>query len=180
MDEPTVVVGTATKAHGVRGEVAILSRSDNPDRWAPGAIVLGDDGTAYTIASVRGHGARLFVRFEGIEDRTSADTLRGRGFVVPVSWLPELPPGEYWPHQLEGSRVVTESGRDLGTVIDVVANPANDLWVTAGDDGTEVLVPAIRDVVLDVDVASRRILVRDVPGLTAPDDDHVDGASGPG
>jgi 16S rRNA processing protein RimM len=171
VDEPTVVVGIATRAHGVRGEVAIRSHSDNPDRWAEGSTVLGDDGSPFTIASVRGTGGRLFVRFDGVEDRTGAEDLRGRTFVVPVSWLPPLPAGEYWPHQLEGAEVVTESGRAIGIVRDVVANPANDLWVTIDAGGTETLVPAIKEVVLEVDLDGNRVVVRDLPGLTVPDDE---------
>jgi 16S rRNA processing protein RimM len=170
VDEPTVVVGIATRAHGVRGEVAIQSRSDNPERWTAGAVVYGEDGAALTVEAVRGSGARLFVRFAGVGDRTAAEALRGRTFVVPVSWLPPLPDGEYWPHQLEGSSVTTESGRSLGTLTDVVANPANDLWVAVDPAGTETLVPAIREVVVEVDADAKRIVVRDVPGLTAPDD----------
>ena len=95
--------------------------------------------------------------------------MRGHVLVVPESWLPELPEGEYWPFQLEGCEVVTESGRSLGAVSEVIPNPANDLWVAVDDDGMETLVPAIRDVIVEVDVAGKRILVRDVPGLTAPD-----------
>jgi 16S rRNA processing protein RimM len=170
VQEPAVVVGIATKAHGIRGEVAIQRRTDNPDRWVEGAVVFDEDGTSYTVAGVRGGGARLVVRFAGVTDRTAAETLRGRSFVVPVSWLPALPQGEYWPHQLEGAEVVTESGRPLGTLTDVVPNPANDLWVTVDASGDETLVPAIRDVVVDVDVVAKRVVVRDVPGLTAPDD----------
>jgi 16S rRNA processing protein RimM len=170
VDEPTVVVGIATKAHGVRGEVVVQPRSDNPDRWSAGAVVFGEDGTRFTVDTVRGTGARLFVRFAGAADRTAAEALRGTTFVVPVSWLPALRDGEYWPHELEGSQVVTESGRVLGTLADVVPNPANDLWVAVDADGDETLVPAIREVVLEVDVDVKRILVRDVPGLTAPDE----------
>jgi 16S rRNA processing protein RimM len=89
--------------------------------------------------------------------------------VVPESWLPERPEGEYWPFQLVGSEVVTEDGRSLGTVSEVIPNPANDLWVAVDDDGGETLVPAISDVVVDVDVAAKRIVVRAVPGITAPE-----------
>jgi 16S rRNA processing protein RimM len=90
--------------------------------------------------------------------------------VVPVSWLPELAEGEFWPHELEGAEVVTESGRSLGAIADVVANPANDLWVALDAAGAETMIPAIREVVVEVDVVAKRVVVRDVPGLTAPDD----------
>jgi 16S rRNA processing protein RimM len=166
MSEPTVVVGEIAKAHGVRGEVVVAVRSDNPGRFAGGAVVYLEDGRPLTVESSRPHASRLLVRFEGVADRTAAEGLRGATLVVPISMLPELPSGEYWPHELEGCEVVTQTGRVLGRIADVVSNPANDLWVTVDDAGNETLVPAIRDVVVDVDVSRRRVLVRDVPGLT--------------
>jgi 16S rRNA processing protein RimM len=84
--------------------------------------------------------------------------------------LPDLPDGAWWPHQLVGCEVLTESGRSLGTLADVIHNPANDLWLVRDERGAEILVPALRDVLVDVDTAARRVVVRDVPGLTAPDD----------
>jgi 16S rRNA processing protein RimM len=168
MGEPTVVVGLITKAHGLRGEVAVQNRSDNPDRWTPGAQVLTEDGRTLTIEHTRG-GVRLLVRFAEIVDRTQAERLRGTLLVVPASWLPELPDGQYWPHQLEGCEVVTASGRSLGRITDVIANPANDLWVTVDDEGAETLIPAITEVVIEVDVGAERVTVREVPGLTAPE-----------
>ena len=110
------------------------------------------------------------MRFDGVRDRTHADSLRGRTFVVPVSWLPDLADDQYWPHELDGADVVTESGRSLGAIVDVIANPANDLWVARDQDGAETMIPAIRQVIVDVDVGAKRVIVRDVPGLTAPDD----------
>jgi 16S rRNA processing protein RimM len=168
MDEPTVVVGRITKAHGLRGEVAVQVFSDNPDRFAEGATVFLEGGQALTVTAARWTGARLLVAFEGVPDRTAAEALRGRSLVVPRSMLPELPDGEYWPHELIGCEVVTEAGRSIGRVTDVIENPANDLWSAVDDDGAETLIPAIRDVVVDVDVAAGRIVVRDLPGLTTP------------
>lgn len=170
MPEPTIVVGHVTKAHGIRGEVAVEVRSDNPDRFVEGATLFTDDGRSLTIERAHEHGARMLVKFAGVDDRTTGEALRGHVLVVPESWLPELPEGEYWPFQLEGCTVVTESGRALGAVSGVIPNPANDLWVAVGADGEETLVPAIRDVIVAVDIAAKRIVVRDVPGLTASEE----------
>ncbi len=170
-DEPTVVVGVVTKAHGLRGEVAVEIRSDNPERFRPGARVHTAEGRELTVATSHVHGARTLIRFEEVPDRDAADALRGTTLVVPASWLPELSDDEYWPSQLEGCEVITEAGRDLGTIRDVIANPANDLWVAVAPDGTETLIPAVKEVVVGVDIAAARILVRDVPGLTAPEGD---------
>jgi 16S rRNA processing protein RimM len=167
--EPAVVVGHVTKAHGIRGEVAVEVRSDNPDRFVDGASLFTHDGLSRTIERAHAHGARMLVKFEGVEDRSAAEALRGQELVVPESWLPELGEGEYWPFQLEGCVVETESGRSLGSITEVIPNPANDLWVATDDAGEETLVPALRAVIIDVDIAGKRVLVRDVPGLTAPE-----------
>jgi 16S rRNA processing protein RimM len=169
VDEPTVVVGVVTGVHGLRGEVSVQNRSDNPDRWVPGGTVLLEDGRVLTIESSRRHGRRLLVRFAGVADRNGAEGLRGATLVVPESGVPSLAAGEWWSFQLQGCAVETESGRRLGVLTDVIANPANDLWVAVDPDGAETLIPVLEDVLVDVDLAGRRIVVRDVPGLTAPE-----------
>ncbi len=169
MDEPAIVVGAITKAHGLKGEVVVLNRSDNPDRWAPGnTVFLGD--RELEITASRPHGARLLVSFRGITDRNGAEGLRGE-LTVRRSQLPTLASGEFWPHELEGCEVLTDAGRALGHITDIIPNPANDLWVAVDEAGTETLIPALADVLLDVDVQARRVLVRDIPGLTAPEED---------
>jgi 16S rRNA processing protein RimM len=170
VDEPTVVVGVVTGVHGLRGDVSIQNRSDNPDRWTPGGTVLREDGATLTIEMSRRQGRRLIVKFAGVGDRTAAEGLRGAVLVVPESWLPELAEGEWWAYQLEGCEVRTASGRVLGIVKEVIPNPANDLWVAVDDEGNETLIPALADLLLDIDVNARTIVVRDVPGLTAPEE----------
>jgi 16S rRNA processing protein RimM len=171
VEAPTVVVGRITKAHGLKGELAVDVRSDNPDRLSQGATLFLEDGRTLTIERAHHHGRRLLLTFAEAKDRTSAERLQGELLLIPESWLPDLPSGEYWPFQLEGCTVVTESGRELGEVAEVVPNPANDLWVARDADGVETLVPALRDVIVSVDVDGKRIVVRDVPGLTVPDDE---------
>lgn len=171
MDEPTLVVGVVTTVHGLRGEVAIQNRSDNPDRWRPGGTVLLGDGRRLTIEASRSHGKRLLVKFESIDDRTAAEALRGATLVVPESWVPALPPGEWWAYELEGCAVETSSGRPLGVLTEIVANPANDIWIAVDPDGNETLIPVLADLLVQVDPSARRIVVRDVPGVTVPEAD---------
>jgi 16S rRNA processing protein RimM len=168
VDEPAVAVGRITKAHGVHGEVAVENRSDNPDRWVPGAVVFDEHGGEFTVRSVRPHGARLLVMFEGIEDRTAAERLIGTTLQVPESWLPPLPEGSWWSYEATGCAVRTESGRELGTVEEVLAYPAHDLWRVVDDHGVETLIPAVDAFIVSVDLTGRSAVVRDVPGLTAP------------
>lgn len=167
---PGLVAGKVTKAHGLRGEVTVLVLSEVESRFEPGSALHLEDGRTLTVASTRPDRGRLLVTFEGIADRTAAELLNGRYLFVPEQEAPELPEGSFWPHQLEGSEVVTEAGRALGEIREVILGVANDIWVT-GPPSNEVLIPALKDVVVSVDVAGRRVVVRDVPGLTAPDDD---------
>lgn len=169
MEEPAVTVGRITKAHGVHGEVAIENRSDNPDRWVPGAVVFDEGGREFTVRSVRPHGSRLLVTFEGIDDRNDAERLAGVTLQVPESWLPALPEGSWWSYEATGCAVRTESGRTLGTVEEVLAYPAQDLWRVVDAEGVETLIPAVDAFIVSVDLAGRSAVVRDVPGLTAPE-----------
>jgi 16S rRNA processing protein RimM len=166
---PGLVAGKVTKAHGLRGEVTVLVLSEVESRFDPGAVLHLEDGRSLTVASTRPDRGRLPVTFEGVDDRTAAELLNGRYLFVPEADAPPLPEGSFWPHQLVGAAVVTESGRALGEIREVVLGVANDIWVV-GPPEAEVLVPALRDVVESVDVAGRRVVVRDVPGLTAPED----------
>ena len=137
------------------------------ERFAPRARLMLADGRSFTVRASRPHHHRLLVWFEEVGDREAAEALRGEYLFVPAEDAPELPEGEYWPHQLLGCEVVTEEGRVLGTITDIVRSQANDVWVAAGPEG-EVLVPALREVVVSVDVRERRVVVREVPGLIEP------------
>ncbi|HET8525291.1 MAG TPA: ribosome maturation factor RimM [Actinomycetota bacterium] len=169
MDEPTVAVGRITRAHGVHGEVAVLVISEVPERFRDGATVWTERGRALTVSASRSHGDRLLVRFEGLGDREQADALRGTLLVVPESASPALPEGSWWDHQIVGCAVETDAGRALGTVRDVIHTAANDVWSVVDTAETETLIPVIADVIVEVDVAGRRIVAREVPGLTAPE-----------
>ena len=168
MHEPTVVVGRITRAHGVTGEVAVLVISEVPGRFDDGATVWFEDGRTLTVESSRPHKDRLLVRFRGVEDRAQAEALHRALLVVPESLSPELPEGSWWDHRIVGCAIETESGRALGTVREVIHTAANDVWSAVDDEGVETLVPVLKDVILDVDMNVKRIVVREIPGLTAP------------
>ena len=164
-----IAVGRVTRSHGVRGEVSVLPLSQVGSRFEPGSrLIVEGLGRTVTVVAARPHHHHLLIRFDEIPDRTEAEALHGRYLLVSAADVPDLPEGEYWPHQLVGSEVVTEQGRPLGRIREVVHTQANDVWVADGAEGVEVLIPALRDVVLEVDVGSSRVVVREVPGLTAP------------
>jgi len=169
--EPTVAVGRITRSHGVTGEVSVFVLSEVEGRFADGAVVWLEDGRALTVEASRPHKDRLLVRFREVPDRSAADALHGAVLYVPESMSPPLPEGSWWDHQLIGCSVSTDGGRDLGALTDVIHTAANDVWVAVDAGGAETLVPVLKDVLVSVDVAARRIVVREIPGLTAPDGD---------
>jgi len=166
--EPTVVVGRITRPHGLKGELSVLVLSEVDGRFAEGALVYLEDGRALTVESARRHRSGLLVKFREVADRTAAERLARTVLVVPASASPELPDGSWWDHHLVGCEVFTESGRSLGTVREVIHTAANDVWSAVSGD-RETLIPALKDVVVSVDTAGKRIVVREVPGLTVPE-----------
>jgi len=131
-------------------------------------VVEQDPGQVLVVEASRPHRAGFLVRFQGVSDRDGAEALRGRYLFVDAAASPDLPEGAFWAHRLVGARVTTESGRALGAVREVVHTRANDLWVAVDEAGAETFVPALKDVVADVDLDAGTITVRDVPGITSP------------
>ena len=168
MDESTVAVGRITRAHGVQGELAVLVISEVPGRFADGETVWLEDGRTLTVESSRPHKDRLLVRFREVQSREQAEALQRALLVVPESLSPQLPEGSWWDHRIVGCAIETDTGRALGTVHDVIHTAANDVWSAVDDEGTETLIPVLRDVILDVDIDAKRIVVREIPGLTMP------------
>ncbi len=160
------VVGRIGKPHGVGGEVTVDVRTDAPDeRFVIGAQLAAGEGRALTVASVRPHREKLLIRFDGVDDRGAAETLRGTVLTVDVRRLPPTgDPDEFHDHELEGLLAVDPAGSMLGTVREVLHGPGADLL--AVDTGAaEVLVPFVREIVPDVDVASRRLVIDPPQGL---------------
>lgn len=162
MSEELLAVGRITRAHGVRGEVAVQSLTEVSERFAPGSVLLTEDDRRLTVRSTRQHGHRLLVTFDEIDDRTEAESLRGELLLIAATDTPRIEePDRFWVHQVVGLDVLTEDGRSLGRISEVHSNPANDLWVT--DQGA--LIPAVREVVRTVDLHRGRVTVVELPGL---------------
>ena len=161
MSAELLAVGRISSAHGVGGEVSVQNLSEVEARFTPGSVLLLEDGRTLTVERSRPHRQRLLVKFEEVPDRTQAERLRGEVLLVPSKEVPTAPEGAFWVHQVVGLEVQTEGGRSLGRIVEVQGNPANDLWVT--DSGA--LIPAVRDVVVEVDLPAGRVVIRELPGL---------------
>jgi 16S rRNA processing protein RimM len=166
-----LTVGRVVKAHGVTGEVVVEVRTDDPEiRFAPGAALRakGSDHHErnYVIEAVRVHGARLLVRFGGVADRDAADALKGSRFVIDSEDLPPIDePDTYYDHQLEGLRVRTAAGRDIGTVAEVLHTAAGELLAVNRGGAGELLVPFVSAIVTSVSLDSRTVEIDPPEGL---------------
>ena len=171
-----VIVGQIGRPHGIRGEVVIGVRTDEPDlRFAVGATLdLGRspegpaDGGQLKVASARRHSGQLLVAFAGITDRTAAGELTGSWLSVDSGQLPEVAdPDEFRDHELIGLSVRTTAGDPVGVVTDVL-HYGQDLLVVRPPDGQEHLVPFVKAIVPEVDVAAGTIIIDPPPGLLDP------------
>ncbi len=167
------VVARIGRAHGLRGEVSAEVRTDTPgERFVPGAVFTTPAGTL-TVESARDHSGVLLLRFEGVSTREGAEALRGTELVVDVTTSDE--PDAWYDHELVGLRAVHVDGHDLGEVVRLDAGAAQDLLVVRPLGGGEpVLVPFVKALVPDVDVAGGRVVL-DPPGGMFDGDAEVAG-----
>lgn len=148
----TIKVGYVRRAHGVKGGVVVKPLSDDPDRFLSGQSLDTDRDITLTISSAQPHKDGLLVSFVGVEDRDSAERLRGASLLIAPSHRRQLEPDEYWPEQLVGLRVVDRTGADLGTVANVVAGAAQDRLEIDGSSG-RFDVPFVAALVTSVDLS---------------------------
>ena len=176
-----VVVGRIGKPHGIRGEVTVDVRTDEPERrFAVGTTLRAAPpaGSAsplrsVTVSRTRWHQGVLLAHFEEIGDRNAAEAARGIVLhaTLPVDATPE-DPEEFYDHQLIGLTAVDLEGRELGEVSRVVHGGAQDLLQIRTPDRREALVPFVAALVPEVDVAGGRVVVADRPGLVTPFEDE--------
>lgn len=173
-DRLEVIIGVIGRAHGLRGDVLVELRTDEPEtRFALGAVIGIENSTqTLTVAATRdGAGGRLFVRFDQASDRTAAEGLRGRVLTATID-PSERPddPEEYYDRQLRGLRVLDASGTEVGVVDDVVHLPSQDLLAVATPNG-ERLVPFVSELVPVVDLEIGICRLAEVTGLLQDLDD---------
>ena len=163
--DDAVVVGRVIRSHGLDGAIRIRSHSDNPTRFQAGSE-LTIAGQIHTVVSCRDlPGGDVLLRLEGLNDSHTARRLADEWILAPVNSAPELPPGEYYHYQLVGLTVITDQGENLGAVREVLQTGSNDVYVVASNTGAEILLPAIEQVVQEIDLASRTMLVHLIAGL---------------
>ncbi|HBT46320.1 MAG TPA: 16S rRNA processing protein RimM [Peptococcaceae bacterium] len=166
MERKRVAVGKVVSTHGYRGEVKVWPWTDFPERFRPGTrLFLAGGGGSLTVARSRQHGKSVIIRFNEIPDLTSAEKLRGTILEVEPWEVEPLPPGRYYIFQLVGCRVYTEDGEFLGELRDVQQTGANDVFIIVTPRAKEVLIPAVREIVREIDLEQGIIKVKPLPGL---------------
>jgi 16S rRNA processing protein RimM len=161
-----LLVGILRRPHGVKGEVLMAVMTDFPERLKPGiTLYLGSDHQPVTIANVRHHNKGLIVAFEEFQSRTDLDHLRNQELFVRVDDRPALPDGQYYLHQLIGLQAVTEDGQNLGIIAEWIETGANGVFVVKPEDGGEILIPDIDEVIVGIDLKNGQINIRLIEGL---------------
>jgi 16S rRNA processing protein RimM len=157
-----VAVARVLGAWGLRGALKVEPLAQK-EALAPGKTVYIAAET-HEIREAQRSGRFVRLTLTGIETREAAAALRDKALEVAESDLEPLPEGQYYRFQLLGLRVVGAGGEDLGRVTDVFAAPENDVYVVQGESG-EVLIPAVDDVVQNIDLEAGQITVEIVHGL---------------
>jgi len=158
-----IVIGEVMGAHGQSGALRVRILTEFPERFQPGARLF-IEGLPFTISSTQPSTETVILRFEEINTMEEAVTFRGKHLEIPVSERKILPPGRFYYHEIIGLEVYTSSGLPVGVVNNIFSTGCNDVYVVKGG-GREVLIPAVKDVVQEIDLAQKRITIEAIAGL---------------
>ena len=163
-------IGQVVALFGVRGELKVRLLTDVPNRFQQlAAINVGPDHRLYKIERVRPHKGEIIVlKLAGIDDANAAESLRRLELCIPLDQLAKLPPDSYYQHDIIGLQVVTLDERVLGPIIDIIETGSNDVYVIKGQDGKEVLIPALKAVIKQIDLIRHTMYIDPLPGLLEP------------
>ncbi len=161
-------VGVITSTHGVRGEVKVFPTTDDPARFKKLKQVILDDGKQQIdleIASVKFFKNMVILKFKGIDNINDVEKYRRATLLVTRENAVPLAENEYFIADLIGLSAVSDEGEELGTITDVLQTGANDVYVVTTPQKEEILVPAIKECILAVDLDERRMQIHLLPGL---------------
>jgi 16S rRNA processing protein RimM len=163
-----LAVGRILRPHGVRGELRVEILTDFPEHLTEvQTLYVGKQRRVYTLKKMRFHQDIILMTLTECPDRNTAETLRGELIEIAVEDAVPLEEDEYYHYQLIGLCVETDEGDVLGEVVEVFEAPgANDVLIVHGPRG-EILLPAIEDVILDIDFDAQKIQVHLLPGLVS-------------
>ena len=163
-------VGKIVNTHSLKGEVKVISSTDfEEERFKKGSKLLITRGNQLirevVVQSYRNHKNFLLVKFEGIDSVEEAEKLKNLQIKIDSDEVGELEENEFYFHQIIGCEVFDENYRNLGEIIDILTPGANDVWVIKGEEGKEILIPYIEDVVKKIDITSKKVNIEVMEGL---------------
>ena len=170
-----VAVGEIVGAFGVHGEVKVVPLTDFPERFAQTPTLhLGDAHTPHAVESARQHQRIVVLKLEGVDEMVAAARLRGVTLWIPEAERMPLPTDQFYLSDVVGLPVTHVNGQPLGKVVDFIPSGANDLFVVRTPGGREVLLPAVREFIHELDIPAGVLRVAPIPGLF---DDQAENAA---
>lgn len=161
-------VGVISSTHGIRGEVKVYPTTDEPARFKKLKTVILDTGREQLEVEIQGIKFvknMVVLKFKGFDSIEAIEKYKGKDLLITRDKAVNLGPDENFIVDLIGLKVVTEDGEEFGTLADVIKTGANDVYQVKRKDGKEVLLPAIKECILDVDLDERVIRVHIMAGL---------------
>ena len=163
-------VGKIVNTHSLKGEVKVISSTDfEEERFKKGSKLLITRGNQLirevVVQSYRNHKNFLLVKFEGIDSVEEAEKLKNLQIKIDSDEVGELEENEFYFHQIIGCEVFDENDKNLGEIIDILTPGANDVWVIKGENGKEILIPYIENVVKKIDITSKKVNIEVMEGL---------------
>lgn len=156
-----LTIGKLQRTHGVKGEILMEVLTDFPERVTVGNLVyIGAQHTEYTVASVRSTNDKILISFDGLSDCDQVSILRNQLVYIKTEDANTLPEGEYYHHEIMGMQVFDEGDNLIGTITEILVTGANDVYVIASVSGEEILLPAIKSVVISIDRQLKKMIVR--------------------
>jgi 16S rRNA processing protein RimM len=167
-------IGKVVALFGLRGELKVRMLTDIPNRFAElDAVHVGDTHVRHIIQGVRPYkGDMILLKLKGFDDATGAEKLRDADLCIPLSKLAKLPPDSYYQHDILGLRVFTLDDKPLGTIVDILVTGSNDVYVIKTESGTQQLIPAIKDVIKQIDLIRHTMHIDPIPGLLDNSDEQ--------
>jgi len=171
MSEKWFNVGKIVNTHGIRGEVRVISKTDFADeRYQPGnTLYIFKEGSQepkkVVVESHRVHKNFDLLTFEGMHSIQDVEQFKGSLLKVDENQLSELDEGEYYFHEIIGCNVFTDNGEEIGTIREILATGANDVWVVKRKVGKDLLIPYIDEIVKEIDIDEKKIIITPMEGL---------------
>jgi 16S rRNA processing protein RimM len=163
-----ITIGQVLTTHGFQGEIKVKPLTDHPDRFfSMEEVYLAKEGSVRKLAvdQARPYKQWILLKFREIHSLEEAKTLRGGLLQVEMDDVVPLPEGHYYHFQLIGLPVFTVAGEELGRLTDIYKTGANDVYIVTPISGKDVLIPALKEVIKEINLKDGRIIVAMLPGL---------------